>query len=470
MINKETVVKIVKDNWTNIKKGFGGSRDSNKNTTYGDLSVLSDSQLAIMYSGDGWQKKVASVPAGSMIREWIAISEDGDGTIAKKLDKIDTKNVFKEALIWQRVFRGGLVWMVSTKAPSAEYKKGEKIDIKKLLVFSASEVRIEKMYGSDVIIETGSKKVSEKIDPLRIGEVATFKILKNETRPNDIIVDASQCLIFRGDPIPSVPEEVYETYFGSNNVPFIEYQYWGIGALQSIYTQMSKYGIFEAAMGQLAPELVVAIYKIAGLREILQSDNGPEMMSKRIAAMDDAKSTLNAMFMDADGNEEFYRNSIDLSGIPEVWDRFMMTASGVSNIPASKLFGRQASGLNNKGEMDERNYNDFIVDQQGKDMKKNIYILLEHLTGKFTEFIFNNPWAPSQAETVKMRNEQAKTDEIYMKEQVLLPEEVRKARFAGTYSFETELVSDKEMENLLQEQDEDKDLPGDPSDDDMGNK
>lgn len=462
---KGKVLKFIKDGWGNIKKGFGSARDSNKNTTYGDIEILSDYQLGKMYVGDGWQKKVAAIPAGTMVREWISISNDADSTIENMLEKLDSKNNFKEAIIWQRVFRGGLIWMVSSKKPDQKYKLNEKVDIKKLMVFSASEVRIEKIYGSDINITPGSDVSSISIDPLRIGEVETFKILKNSIRPEDIIVDASQCLVFKGDTIPSVPEESFDTLFLSGFVDIEEYEYWGIGALQSIYAQMSKYGIFEAAMGQLAPELVVGIYKIAGLREILQSEGGSELMAKRISAMDDAKSTINALFMDAEGGEEFFRNTINLAGVPDLWDRFMMTASGVSNIPASKLFGRQASGLNNKGEQDERNYNDYIVEEQGKDMKRNLIILLGHLTGTFVEFTFNNPWAPSQAEMIKMRKDQAETDVAYIEKQVLLPQEVRKSRFEGTYSFDTELVSDAEMEALLEEQAGDKDLPPGPGDD-----
>lgn len=449
---------LTEDDWSNINKGFGGSNDPTVKTTFASFRVLTDMELATMYTGDGWQKKVASIPAGTMTREWISIANDADNSISKMLESLDSKNVFREAITWQRVFRGGLIWMVSSASPTTSYKEGKKVDIKKLLVFSASEVRIEKMYGADSVVETGSSEVSTKVDPLKIGQVKTFKILKNKKRAKDIIVDASQCLMFTGDPIPSVPEEAFDTLFTASNLDSIEYEYWGAGVLQNIFPQMSKYGIFEGAMGKIGMELVVAIYKIAGLREILQSKDGPEMIAKRIAAIDLAKSSINAMFLDAEGEEDFFRNSIQLAGIGEIWDRFMMTVSGVTNIPASKLFGRQASGLNNKGEQDERNYNDYIVDEQEKDMKRNLIILLGHLTGEFVEFTFNNPWAPSQSELVEMKHKQAETDTKYIEKQVLSPDEIRKSRFSGEYSFETELLS----EELPPVQPGDDDLPGDP--------
>jgi hypothetical protein len=452
------IVKFIRDGWENVMKGFGSSRDPNKSTTCGDCELLSDTSLASMYAGDGWQKKVASVPAGTMTREWVSISDDADSKIKKLLESLDSQNLFKQALTWQRVFRGGLIWMVSSQSPKAEYKAGKKIDIKKLLVFSAAEVRIHEMYGATVGVTAGNNTTNVAIDPLRIGEVKTFKILKNEKRSEDIIVDATQCLEFKGDPLPSVPEEQFESLLVNGSVEVIEYLYWGIGALQSIYPQMSKYGIFEGAMGKIATELVVGIYKIAGLREILNSDGGPELIKRRIEAMDLAKSTINALFMDAEAGEDFLRNTINLAGVPDLWDRFMMTASGVSNIPASKLFGRQASGMNNKGEQDERNYNDYIVDEQNKDMRKNISILLGFLTGESVEFTFNNPWAPSQAELVEMKKKQAETDKVYLDGQVISPNEVRQSRFEGAYSFETELINELPPEK----QEGDKNLPPGP--------
>lgn len=432
--------KFVKDNWSNITKGFGSSRDPNLGTTFENFTLLSDLQLAVMYCGDGWQKKVASVPAGSMVKEWISISDDADSSINSMLVSLDTQNMFKEAIVWQRVFRGGLIWMISSKPKNYKYKDDEKIDIKKLMVFSASEVRVHKMYGASESLEAGKNNIEKKIDPLKIGQVEQFEILKNNKRYNDIIVDASQCLVFKGDPIPSVPHESFDSLFTGQNVPILEYEYWGIGVLQNIYPQMSKYGIFESGMGKIATELVVAIYKIAGLREILQSKEGVALIKNRVEAMDAAKSMINAMFLDAEAGEDFFRNSINLAGVPDLWDRFMMTVSGVTNIPTSKLFGRQASGLNNKGEQDERNYNDYIVEEQGKDMRRNLTILLKYLTGKEVAFEFNSPWAPSQAEMVDMKQKQSEIDGVYLEKGVLTPDEVRKSRFDSRYSFETELL------------------------------
>jgi len=420
--------KIIRqDGWDNIYKGFGGRQDVTKDTSFGDFKVVSDLELASMFAGDGWVKKLIKAPADDMTRAWISLSDDGDSDILKQLKKLKAKAAFNTAISWARLFRGGVIWMVSSKPREKPYKDGEKLDIRQLKVFSASQIKVIKW-------EDG------KSDPSRYGEPVLFEVTPGGNQNNSFKVHATQCLIIKGDPIPVVTDPGFTSMFSTGTVDEEEYMYWGTGVVQSIYNQLSRYGTFEQGMGNLGTEIIVAIYKIAGLREILQSENGAEIMANRMETMNQAKSILNAVFLDSEGDEDFFRNTPQLAGVPELWDKFMMVLSGVTNIPASRLFGRQASGLNNKGEMDERNYNAYLTGQQELQMEGVLTTLLKHMTGKEVSFDFNNPWEPSVQEANSMRGEQAKTDKIYLELGVLLPEEVRNSRFTGEYSFETELL------------------------------
>lgn len=420
--------KVIRnDGWKNVYKGFGGSQDVTTTTTFEDFEVIPDLALASMYAGDGWVKKLIKAPADDMTRAWISLADDGDSDILTRLEDLRAKQAFNTAIRWARLFRGGIIWMVSNKPKERPYKENEKIDIKRLKVFSASQVEVSKW-------ENG------KTDPSRYGEPVTFKVTPPGRGSSSFEIHATQCLIIKGDTLPAVNEAGFSERFSTTTVSEEEYLYWGTGVVQSIYTQLSRYGTFEQGMGNLGTEIIVAIYKIAGLREILQAEDGAELMAARMETMNQAKSILNAVFLDAEGDEDFFRNTPQLAGVPELWDKFMMVLSGVTDIPASRLFGRQAAGLNNKGEMDERNYNAYLTGQQDLKMKDPLKQLLRHMTGEKVLFTFNNPWEPSQREFVSMREDQAKTDEIYLKYGVLLPEEIRESRFTGAYSFETELL------------------------------
>ncbi len=425
--------KVVhKDNWENVAKGFGGKQDVTKDTTFGSFRVIPDIELASMFAGDGWVKKLIKAPADDMTRAWISLADDGDSTLLEKLDDLKAKQAFNTAIRWARLFRGGVIWMISSKNRKKPYKENEKIDIKKLKVYSASQIEVTKW-------EDGN------MDPSRYGEPVLFKITPAGSKNEPFEVHATQCLIFKGEPLPAVNEAGFTELFLTTTTSEEEYLYWGTGVVQSIYAQLSRYGTFEQGMGNLGTEIIVAIYKIAGLREILQSDNGAEIMANRMEVMNQAKSILNAVFLDAEGDEDFNRNTPQLGGVSDVWDKFMMVLSGVTNIPASRLFGRQAAGLNNKGEMDERNYNAYLTGEQDLKMKGSLKQLLGHVTGGKVFFTFNNPWEPSMQELNSMREGQAKTDKTYIETGVLLPEEIRQSRFEGEYSFETELMDSVDL-------------------------
>jgi len=421
-----------KDNWENVAKGFGGKQDVTKDTTFGSFRVIPDLELASSYAGDGWVKKLIKAPADDMTRAWISLADDGDSQILTDLEDLGAKQAFNTAIRWARLFRGGIIWMVSKKNRGRAYAEGEKIDIKQLKVYSASQVKVVKW-------EDG------KADPSRYGEPVLFEITPAGNKNNTFKVHATQCLIFKGDSLPVVDEGGFTEIFSTSSVDEEEYLYWGTGVVQSIFKQLSRYGTFEQGMGNLGTEIIVAIYKIAGLREILQAEDGATIMAKRMETMNQAKSMLNAIFLDAEGDEDFSRNTPQLSGVSDVWDKFMMVLSGVTDIPASRLFGRQAAGLNNKGEMDERNYNAYLTGQQDLQIKKPLKILLRHMTGTKVPFTFNNPWEPSQMELLKMKKDQSEIDGVYVEKGILLPEEIREARFTGEYSFETELLDNVEL-------------------------
>lgn len=443
MQESKNVARI--DNWGNIYKGFGGKQDTAKDTSFGFFRVIPDLELASMYAGDGWVKKLIKAPADDMTRAWISLSDDGKSEILTQLDELGAKRAFNTAIRWARLFRGGIIWMVSAKPREKAYKENEVVDIKKLNVFSASQVKIIKW-------EDG------KTDPSRFGEPVMFEITPAGAKNKPFKVHATQCLIIKGDTLPFIADAGFTEIFSTANNDEEDYTFWGTGVVQSIFSQLSRYGTFEQGMGNIGMEMVVAIYKIAGLREILQSEGGAEIMATRMETMNQAKSTLNAVFLDAEGDEDFQRNTPQLGGVSDVWDKFMMVLSGVTDIPASRLFGRQAAGLNNKGEMDERNYNAYLTGQQDLQMKENLKKLLGHLTGSKTPFTFNNPWEPSQMELIGMKKSQAEIDAAYVVAGILLPEEVRESRFTGEYSFETEIDMEAELPGLEPEE------PKDPKD------
>lgn len=80
---------------------------------------------------------------------------------------------------------------------------------------------------------------------------------------------------------------------------------------------------------------------------------------KRLDLLNLTKSATNTMILDAE--EKYEKASKNISGIPELLDRFMLALSAVSGVPVSLLFGRSAAGMNATGDNDKTLKNNLIA-------------------------------------------------------------------------------------------------------------
>ena len=197
-MNDKDIIRA--DGWNNAYKGFGGKQDVTKDTTFQDFKVITDLELASMYAGDGWVKKLIKAPADDMTRAWISLADDGDTSILTQLEDLGAKQAFNTTIRWARLFRGGIIWMISSRNKERPYKENEKIDIKRLKVFSASQVEVSEW-------EDG------KTDPSRHGEPVKFKITPPGAKSTPFEVHATQCLVIKGDPLPFVNEAGFSERF-----------------------------------------------------------------------------------------------------------------------------------------------------------------------------------------------------------------------------------------------------------------
>ena len=69
------------------------------------------------------------------------------------------------------------------------------------------------------------------------------------------------------------------------------------------------------------------------------------------------------MYMDKE--DDYIRENVSFSGIPEVLYIYMMMVSSCSGYPITRLFGVSPAGLNSTGESDMRNYYDRVRSEQG---------------------------------------------------------------------------------------------------------
>jgi hypothetical protein len=87
------------------------------------------------------------------------------------------------------------------------------------------------------------------------------------------------------------------------------------------------------------------------------------MIQRRVELMDLTRSVFRSQYIDAE--EEYSRDNVSFSGVPEVLYIIFMLISADTSYPITRLFGVSPAGMNSTGESDMRNYYDTVRSEQG---------------------------------------------------------------------------------------------------------
>ena len=419
-----TMILNRKDGWNNTFAGLGKKGDKTKATYFGNFDYIQDSELTNMWMGEGLGKKIVSCVADDMTRAWIKIEGDTNNKIQTELSRLNTKQTVNRAVKWARLYRGSIIVV--------GYNDGGKLE-DPLNPARIRGIDWVKDYAAPRIQNVQSDLVTDPTSPY-FEDFSYFKVFK--TDGSTMQVHRSRCLVFKGEPVPHLLHGVNFYYL-----------YWGMSVLQSILQQVKDIGAISQGVSNLMYEVVIGKYKLSNLAEILSSNN-TEAIYNRMEIINASKSLINGVLLGE--GEEYTRDTVNLTGIPDTMDRFMMLLSAVSEIPMTRLFGRSPAGMNATGESDLRNYYDMVSSKQENMLLNPLQQLVDgvntyaKVSGTPT-IKFESIWQPTQSEIVKMRMDQSTTDKTYVEMGVLDPDEVRKSRFEGGYNIETTLMSEDEI-------------------------
>ena len=406
---------FIADGWYNLITSIGTTRDKTQNTDFKKSIYLDDQILRYIWTGDGYGAKIVASPADDMTREWINISNDDENKILNKLSDLNAESEINQALKWSRLYGGGLILigLADGKQLEEPVNPGMIKDVMYLKNFDKTQVEIT--------------PDNYNINPMdgEYGELESVNIIPNYGSMFKVHMD--RLLIFKGVPVPNSETE-------SNR------DFWGMSVLQQMWDQLKDFGSAFNSVGIILQEFIVGKYTLTGLSELMA--NGKEQLIRdRINIIEQSKSVINSVLLDAD--EKYERDTASLGGIPELLYVYMSYLSGVSGIPVTRLFGRSAAGMNATGEGDMMNYYDFVKADQKNKLKKPIQKLVDYIN--VNEKIidptieFNPLIQTSQKDEIDMKKTQADTDKLYIDLGVILPEEIRESRYANGYSFETNL-------------------------------
>lgn len=436
---------VVRDGLENAVAGMGGTRDKMSYNTWELGRLLMQFELENMYRSSWLARKIITIPADDMTREWRELSSTkDDGTIKKNFKKAERKfsvpKKIHEALLWSRLY-GGAILIIGTK-------DGMRDPSRPLVAESTKKNDLKYLHVIDRWRCSPGPVLTKDISSPNFGLPETYILADSAVQ-----VHWTRVLRFNGTKLP------YQSWQRNS--------YWDDSTLQSIMDSLQSRETATKAVATMMFEANVDVISGSHISDVLSTKDGEAKLIRRYQAAAMMKSFNRVLLLDE--SETYEKKSNSFANLDKIMQEFMSDVSGAADIPVTRLFGQSPSGLNATGEADTRNYYDRISNNQETDLRPQLEYLDQILyrseigePPEDLEFDFLPLWQMSATEEAAIEKSQAETDEIYANIGVLHAGNVAKELMArGTY----ETLTDADVE-LVEELA--KPIEGDPEDDEVG--
>jgi len=430
------------DGYKNLLNKYGTQDDVSEHYRFESDAPVTDIELSLNYEENGLFSKIIDIPADDAVSsgfDYGVNDVDLEAFINDSLDELDFEEKASEAIRWSRLYGGSLMVMIIDDGGDitdpVDWDNIHGID--ELLVFERPLVTPD--YNSIYNTKPEDKKWSKFGLPEFYGVSPVYgKAFR---------VHESRCLLFKNGKLPQSSTKT-------------EYRFFGVPEHIRIHRAVQETVTSHGNGVKLLDRAVQAIYKMNDLATLLETDEGEDIVLRRLRIIDMAKGIINSIAIDASGEDYDYK-TVTFSGVKDIIDAACNMLSAVTNIPQTKLFGRSPAGENSTGESDLENYYTFVGKIQKLNLKKNLGILIDIILavgkykGEFEEIPdyslgFKPLWSLSESEQANVNQTKAQTEltkaqtaQAYVDMQVLDVSEVRK-RLAESGEFTINDILDEE--------------------------
>lgn len=353
------------DGLVNVVSGLGTTKSKRSHNTW-QVGLQADYEtLEAVYQSNWIAQAIVDEWAADATREWRTIKSEGAEDIAALEQELCLQQQVEDAVRWARLFGGSGMIMITNQ------------DLEKPLNLN----RIKK--GS---LENVS--VFDRFDLTPCGDINTWDIMaSNYLRPEYYSINGgsqrihhSHIALFHGAKLPRRQERI--------NLG------WGDSVLRRCVEEISDMVAAKNGVAELLQEVNVDVIKREGLSDDLASDEDDAIVD-RYALFSQMKSVVNLALLD--GDETLERMTLQLGGVAQVIETFMVWIAGAARMPMTKIFGTSAQGLSATGEGDKKNYYDAIRSQQnssiGMSMRTLDEVLVRSALGYWPKS-FDYAWNP----------------------------------------------------------------------------
>jgi phage-related protein (TIGR01555 family) len=422
------------DDWVNTLTSINVRGRDKRTAALAAAEILTEAEAEEIYAADDIAAKACDLLPEDMVREGFTLNVPGWDE-EKTRDFIEYceaemkwKTVFFQAMSWANIYGGSAIYLgVDDRSMKLSEPLNTRSPFRKF-----GYMHVLNRY------ELQWARIQDNPEKPGCGLPDQYQMMPQfQQGPAPItLTHASRMIRFEGLPLP--------------RRLFITNGYWGNSLLSRLKTPLSNFGQSHDAIATLLQEFSQAVFKVKDMAKIMTSKDGKSLLQERLDLVDYARSIINAVMIDAE--EEFKRETVQLSGVPEILDRMAQRLVTATQYPHTILLGEApGGGIGETGKSELMDYYNLVKRRQETVLKpalrQFIQTVFRSLDGPTKgveppkwDIEFKNLWQEPESEILDRKEKQARMDDIYVKNQVLMPEEVARSRFgSGQYSHETKL-------------------------------
>ena len=388
-----SILARMKDGLMNAVSGIGTTADPRMASRY-QFCALDQHSIQAAYRGSGMMRKCIDIPALDMVRAWR--DWNADDIDIEKIEAEEKRLGLRQKIYEAEILRGlggGAIIIGAPGDPSQPLGKVGNGAVAFLHVVSRWQLQI-----GDVDLDPFSPNY---------GEPAYFTV--NDGK--QIKIDPSRVVCFTGDPIPQLITTSWEDKF------------WGESRIQRLLDAVKNADTAQDAFAALLHKARVTRVGIPELTALVGDPEGEALIQKRLAAMAVGESVHNCTIYDSGNGGTNPGESIDdfqvaWAGMDSVMNAYDMRVCAVADIPATRLLGKAAEGMNSSGDGQQQDWHKHVNALQELRLRpcmdKLDTALIPSATGKVADKSIWYEWAPldvpnekTVAETFKMKVEAA---------------------------------------------------------------
>ena len=339
------------DSLENLVAELGTKQDKRSHSTFVNSKRLSADgmqvELNALYRTDWLAGKVVDIIPDDMTREWRYFSGDIEpetiGALVEEEERLGLAEAFNEAHKWARLYGTSFIVINVDDGQPVD----QPLNINRVKKGGLKHIKVVDRHRID---RADLQPIENPLDP-NYGMPSYYRFVNTNVK-----IHHSRMIRFDAVKLPF-------DEFKRNN-------YMSDSVLDRLYEALINFNTIAAGSASMVYETNVDVMKIKGLMNYIQSPEGTALIQKRFTLASMLKSFNNMLLLAAD--EEYDKKQNSFASLPDLLYAHALFLAGGSDVPATRLLGSSASGLNATGEGDMKNYYDVIRSKQSKDYKPKL--------------------------------------------------------------------------------------------------